>query len=181
MTDPNDVVLLLIDLQEPILARGKTNPAETVRARASVLVRAAEVLKIPVVLSGVAQGKEKPLFVSEVPGTVLPRKGPDALEDEATLAALRATGRRQLAIGGVLTEVAACCAARSAVREGFDVSLLVDVCSATSERTESAVLETLGLCGVRVWPVATFLADLIRDFNKGPGKSLLPLMRETYG
>ncbi len=181
MTDPGDVVLLLIDLQESILARARTNPAETVRARASVLARAAKLLDIPVVLSGVAQGKEPPKFIDEVEGEPLARKSPSALEDAATLAALRATGRRQVVIAAVLTEVAGYSGAVGAVREGFDVILLVDACSGTSERTESAVLTTLGLHGVRVLPVASFLATLIESFGKEPGKSLLPLMRETYG
>lgn len=178
--EPGDTALLLIDLQEPILARGKTNPAETVRARASVLVRAAALLEIPIVLSGVAQGDEPPRFIDEVPGAPIPRTRPGALDDEATFAAIKATGRRGLAIGGVLTEVATYAAAVGAVREGFDVVLLVDACSGASERTEAAVLETLGLSGVRILPVASFLAGLIENFGEEPGKSLLPLVRQTY-
>lgn len=175
-----DVVLLLVDFQEPILARGRTHPAATIRARASSLVRAAELLDIPVVLSAVATGKGDPTLISEVPGTPIVRSCPAPTDDDATLAALRRTRRRNLVIGAVLTEVAGYSAAMCAAREGFDVTLLVDACSGTSERTEMAVFRTLGLSGVRTLPVASFLAGLITDFTKEPGKSLLPIMRECY-
>ncbi len=119
--NPDDFSLLLVDLQEPILARSRTNPTATIRTAASVLVRAAAILGIPVVVSTVPiEGGEA---IPEIPGTPLVRKGPGAFDDGPTLATLRAIGRSRVAIGAVLTEVAGHAAATGALREGFGATL----------------------------------------------------------
>ncbi|RYG63433.1 hypothetical protein EON77_20940, partial [bacterium] len=78
---PEDLVLLLIDLQEPILARSKTNPSETIRRVAGAVARAAAVLEIPIVLSAVPTGDAPPAMIAELPGSLHVRAGTGALDD----------------------------------------------------------------------------------------------------
>ena len=183
MSDPGDVVLLLVDLQEPILARSRTVGGETIRTAASVLVRAAKLLSVPVVVSVVSLGDRDPSPLPEIAGAgeTFVRSGPNPFDDPATLAALKGTGRPVVAIGAVLTEVAGFAAGNGALREGFAPVLLADACGGFSARTEDAVFSQLRHAGARVLPVASFLADRVATFRAEPGRSLLPLMRETYG
>lgn len=180
MLDPSDIVLLLIDHQEPILARSKTNSVETIRKGVSVLSRAAKLLDIPVVLSAVEPSDGRLRFLSQTEGTPLIRTQPNALADPETLATIRATGRKHIAIGAVLTEVAGYAAASAAREDGFEVTLLLEVCGGFSPRSEDATFAELRAKGVRVLPIASLFAPFISDFAIEPGKTLLPLIRETY-
>src|SRR5437879_7919474 len=107
--DASECALLLIDYQENVLDLVFEQDRRVVELNARTLVTAARAFNIPVVLStvGVEMGVNKPTIASLK--AALPkikdidRSSMNAWEDRAFVAAVEATGRKRLVMGGLVT------------------------------------------------------------------------------
>jgi nicotinamidase-related amidase len=129
---PENSVLLLVDYQ-PAMFKGVGSGDRTLIKNSAVAsARAASILNVPVVLTTInPQGNGE--FIKEItdlfPSTkVIARKLPsfDALEEDAVLAAVRATERKKLVVSGLWTSMCFSFTALHGLREGMDVYGLVD-------------------------------------------------------
>ena len=109
--DSKECAVLLMDYQENILGMVFEQDRRVVELNARSLAAAALNLDIPVVLStvGVAMGLNGPTvpsFQGALPNVkAIDRSTTNAWEDPAFLAAVKATGRRRLVMGGIVTSV----------------------------------------------------------------------------
>src|SRR5258706_6673328 len=107
--DASECALLLIDYQENVLDLVFEQDRRVVELNARTLATAARAFNIPVVLStvGVQMGVNKPTIASlkaALPDVKdIDRSSMNAWEDAAFVAAVKATGRKRLVIGGVVT------------------------------------------------------------------------------
>jgi hypothetical protein len=105
MLDPNTVQVLFADLQLQIVARSKTNRPEALARSAAVLAQVARLLHLPVHLSVVPEGGQRPELIPELTretegAAQFLRVSASPFLDEATRAAIAATGRQHLVIAG---------------------------------------------------------------------------------
>jgi hypothetical protein len=115
MLDPNAVQVLFADLQPQLEARSKTNTPDALARSAAVLAQVARLLHLPVHLSVVPEGGQRPELIPELARATdgvaqYLRVLASPFLDEATRVAIAALGRQHLVIAGLCRwmRVAAC-------------------------------------------------------------------------
>src|ERR1700751_2917080 len=152
MLDPNTVQVLFADLQPQIVARSKTNAPDALARSAVVLAQVARLLHLPMHLSVVPEGGQRPELIPELARETegvaqLPRLSFSPFLDEATRAAIAATGRQHLVIAGFAAEVVALHGVRDAIAAGYRAYVPVDACGGMSSRTEDAAFRQIEAAG----------------------------------
>lgn len=167
--------LLMIDYQTGIMSISRSQPAEEVIANAITLLAIAKVLDIPVIFtSSEEQVERKGKFVEQLTGIVpdayanrIKRTGVvDSFGDPAFAAAVRATGRKNLVLGGISTEECVSVPALSALGLGYNVKVIADACSSYSAFTDNIQFNRMMHYGIDVTTVRQFAADMIVDWSQ---------------
>jgi len=181
---PSTSALVLIDHQSGTLQLVKTLDIERVKRHTLALARAASILKMPVVLTSsmeeYIQGPLLPEFAKLLPDAFAKRVKRagivNAWDDASFRAAIAATGRRQLIMGGVTTDVCLIFPALSAVAEGFEVQAVLDVSGSPYEISEMAARKRMELAGVQFTATNTIIAELAQDWSTPEGGALVQLL-----
>ena len=130
--DSEQCALLLMDYQDNTLGNVFEQDRRVIELNVRTVAAAALSLNIPVVLStiGVGMGLNGPTIPSlqaALPDHVaIDRTTTDAWEDPAFLAAVKATGRTRLVMGGILTSVCLAYPVVSALADGYQVTFIED-------------------------------------------------------
>ena len=141
-------------------------------------MKSAEILGIPAFASVVALGSPDPKPISELDALpVFPRQRAATFEEPAIRAAVAATGRKTLALAGIVTEIAVLHGTLSAIREGYTVHVLLDCCGGLSDRTEHAALRQMEQAGAILSSVPSFYTTIAGDFTKPEAGKMMQLMR----
>src|SRR5258707_1062036 len=128
----SECALLLIDYQENVLDLVFEQDRRVVELNARTLATAARAFNIPVVLStvGVEMGVNGPTIASlkaALPNVKdIDRSSMNAWEDRAFLDAVKATGRKRLVMGGIVTSVCLAYPAVDALADGYEVMFIED-------------------------------------------------------
>src|SRR6266436_4453735 len=131
MLDPNTVQVLFADLQPQIVARSKTNTPDALARSAAVLAQVARLLHLPMHHSVVPEGGLRPELIPELARETdgvaqYPRVSASPFLDEATRAAIAATGRQHLVIAGFATEAVVLHGVGDAIAAGYRAYVPVD-------------------------------------------------------
>lgn len=176
--------LVLIDHQFGTLQLVKTLDVERVKRHTLALARAASVLKMPVVLTSsmeeYVQGPLLPEFEQIVPDAFAKRVKRagivNAWDDPNFKAAIKATQRRQLIMGGITTDVCLIFPALSAVADGFEVQAVLDISGSPYETSEAAARKRMELAGVQFTATNTIIAELAQDWSTAEGGQLIQIL-----
>ena len=185
--DPNDAVVLLIDLQAGIADKPLTVPTKELRTGVKGLCEIAKLFEMPVVVSGLhnPDGSEAKFLpeVKEALGDFLIhyRTSADSLENADIKAAIEATGRKTLLIGGTVTEIAVQMAALSALDLGYRVFVVVEAVAGASPRTEEAAFHRLLQAGATTTSAVALCLEIAGDFRQPKGESALKLLGVLMG
>jgi len=181
---PDTAALILIDHQVGTMQLIKTLDAPTVKRFAPALAKAAKILEMPVVLTSSQEDPvQGPLF--RVLAELLPdayaarvqRAGiVNAWTDPNFRAAMEATGRRQLIMGGVTTDVCLIYPTISAVEDGYEVQAVLDVSGSPFELSEETARKRMELAGVQFTATNTIIAELAQDWSTPHGRQLIQLL-----
>ncbi|NUW31614.1 isochorismatase family protein [Nonomuraea sp. SMC257] len=178
MRDPATVQFVFADLQDSIVPAGATNPASSLRRAAGVLGALAPVLGIPFTVSA-APRPGGPEVIEELPeAEPYVRTGPSCWDDTAWREAVLATGRRNLVICGVTTEIVVLRTALDALAHGLSVQVPVDACGGMTARTEQAALRQIEAAGGVVTSVAGVVSDMVRDFTTPVGRQVIAALHQ---
>src|ERR1700747_599627 len=170
MLDPNTVQELFADLQPQIVARSKTTPPDALPRSAAVLAQVARLLRLPMHLSVVPEAGQRPELIPELARETEgiaqhPRLSASPFLDEATRAAVAATGRQHLVVAGFATEAVVLHAVRDAIAAGYQVYVPVDGCGGLSSRTEDAAFRQIEAAGGVTTSVVSLVTTLTPDFS----------------
>jgi nicotinamidase-related amidase len=145
--DAADCALLLMDYQDNVLGTIFEQDRRVIELNASTLATYARMLDIPVVLSTVAvrmgvNGPTIPSLQAALPDLeAIDRTERNAWRDPAFLAAVKATGRKRLVMGGISTSVCLQYPAVSALADRYEVCFIEDaVGDSTQELHDVAVM-----------------------------------------
>ncbi len=94
------------------------------------------------------------------------RRNMNAWEDDATKAAVAATGKKVLLIAGLLTEACVSFPAISAVQEGYRVLCIADACGASTVDAHRLALDRMRDAGVQVTSWLQMLLEFQRDWTR---------------
>ena len=177
-----DAAVLFVDHQVGLttLVRDYT-PAEF-RNGILALADTAKFFKLPVVLTTSFESGPNGPIIPELKdmfprAAYVARPGQiNAWDNEEFVAAVKATGRKQLIIAGIVTEVCVAFPALSAIEAGYEVYVVTDASGTFDEASRQGAWMRMSAAGVQLvnWFAAS--AELQRDWRKdveGYGKLLV--------
>ncbi len=182
--DPDDAVLLLVDLQAGIVELSRTISLDRLRKGVLGLSKLARVFGIPAIVSGVpGQTGAAPTMITQIAEgigeyTVHLRSTADSFRNDAIVAAFKATNRQTLLISGVSSEVAVQLPALTAADMGYRVFVVADACGGMSERTEQAAIQRIGNSGGSLVSVMTLAGELAGDFRTAKAQPAIEVLYE---
>ena len=181
---PSDSALVLIDHQLGTMKLIKNIPLEMVKRNTLALAKTAKILNIPVVLtSSQEQNVQGPLLpelehiLPEAFAARVRRAGiVNAWNDPNFKKAVEATGRRNLIMAGVTTDVCLVYPAISACREGYQVQAVMDASGSPYELSEDMSRRRMEREGVVLTATNTLMAELAQDWSRPEGGQLLGIL-----
>jgi nicotinamidase-related amidase len=182
--DPNDAVVLFVDLQSGIVELSKTISLDRLKKGVLGLSKLARIFGIPAIVSGVAaQDGSAPTIIPQIAEgmggyAVHQRTTADSFRNDAIVAAVKATKRQTLLISGVSSEVAVQLPALSAGDMGYRVFVVADACGGMSERTEQAAIQRILKTGGVLVSVMALAGEWAGDFGTAEAQSAVGVLYE---
>jgi nicotinamidase-related amidase len=182
--DPEDTLLLFVDLQAGIVELSRTVAVDRLKKGVLGLSKLAKIFGMPSVIAGVAdQNGIAPKMIPQIADgiggySVHQRTTADSFRNEAIVASVKATGRKTLLISGVSSEVAVQLLALTAADMGYRVFVVVDACGGMSERTEQAAIQRISNVGVATVSVMTLAGELAGDFRTAEAQAAIGVLYE---
>jgi nicotinamidase-related amidase len=180
--DPDDAVILFVDLQLGIVELSRTMALDRLKKGVHGLAKLAKIFAIPAIVSGVpgqdaSAAKMIPQIAEEIGGhAVHERSTADSLRNDVILAAVKATRRNTLLISGVSSEVAVQLPALTALDLGYRVFVIADACGGMSERTEQAAIQRIVKAGGALVSVMTLAGELAGDFRTAEAQAAIGVL-----
>jgi len=184
---PETSALVLIDYQVGTLQLIKSMASDLALRNAVMLAKAAKALNIPVVLTTSQEDRiQGPLapalqrVLAKAYEHCVRRVGiVNAWADPNFVAAIKATGRKQLIMGGVTTDICLIFPSMSAVREGFEVQAVMDASCSSFEIQEDIARRRMEQAGVVLTTTNTMIAELVQNWASPAGSELVQLLVTT--
>ncbi|PWT70424.1 MAG: hydrolase [Bacteroidetes bacterium] len=167
-----DSALILIDYQPEVMDNIHERDLKLIELNAVALAKMATKLGIPVVLSTVAvkMGIEKPTIPAlkaALPGIEeIDRTTMNAWEDETFVKAVKATGRKKLVMGGIVTSVCLTYPAVEALAEGYEVMFIEDAVGDRSKDEHDMAVMRLIQAGAVPNNTVAMITEWFRDWAK---------------
>jgi nicotinamidase-related amidase len=186
LTDKNSM-LVLVDYQSTMFKGVASGDKTIIRNAAYCAAKAASILKIPVVLSAINPKNNGP-FMEEVtklfPGQeAFARKVPsfDAFEDEATLNAVKAAGRKKIVISGLWTSMCFAYTAIHAIKDGYEVYGLIDAGGDSTHDAHKYGVKRMLQAGVIPITVESLVSEWMHDWANPKAGELVRDVYSRYG
>lgn len=170
--DPDNAAMLLIDHQSGLFQTVADMPMPVLRRHAAALARMATLCKMPVITTAsVPQGPNGPL-IPEIHENAphakyVARKGQiNSWDNPDFVAAVKATGKKQLIIAATITSVCMAFPAIDAVQEGYQVFAVVDASGTYSKMAQEITLARVMQAGVVPMDMAAVASELQRTWHR---------------
>jgi nicotinamidase-related amidase len=167
----DEAVVLLVDHQAGLLSLVQDYSPEEFRNNVLALADIAKLFKLPTILTtsfeagpnGVIMPELKAMFPD---APFIPRPGQiNAWDNEDFVAAIKATGRKQLVIAGVVTDVCVSFPTLSALAEGYQVFVVVDASGTFNKSVRDAALMRMAHAGAEMTNWFAVACELQRDWR----------------
>ena len=169
--DKNQAAVLLVDHQAGLLSLVRDIEPDKFKNNVLAVADIAKYFKLPTVLTtSFEDGPNGPL-VPELKQTLpdaafIARPGQiNAWDNEDFVKAVKATGRKQLIIAGVVTEVCVAFPALSALAEGFEVFVVTDASGTFNEVTRHSAWNRMSEAGAQLMTWFGLACELHRDWR----------------
>ncbi len=169
--DKNDAAVLLVDHQTGLLSLVRDIDPDKFKNNVLAVANLAKYFKLPTVLTTSFEvGPNGPLVpeLKEIhpDAPFIPRPGNiNAWDNEDFVKAVKATGKKQLIIAGVVTEVCIAFPALSALEEGFDVFVVTDASGTFNELTRDSAWDRMSQAGAQLMTWFGVACELHRDWR----------------
>jgi nicotinamidase-related amidase len=164
---PEDSVLVLIDHQPYQLTNVNSHDPHMAVNNAAALAKAAKVFDVPTILTSVIADRGGLLFpqITDVfPGQeVIDRTFINTWEDKKVVDVVKATGRKQLIIAGLYTEICVAMPAIQAAGEGWDVTVITDACGGVSVESHQVAIQRMIAAGCNMMTWLALASEWQRD------------------
>ena len=169
--DKNQAAVLLVDHQAGLLSLVRDIGPDQFKNNVLALADLAKYFKLPTILTtSFEDGPNGPL-VPELKqifpdAPFIPRPGQiNAWDNADFVKAVKATGRRQLIIAGVVTEVCVAFPALSAIADGYDVFVVTDASGTFNEVTRHSAWSRMSEAGAQLMTWFGLACELHRDWR----------------
>ncbi|MCX2888325.1 MULTISPECIES: isochorismatase family protein [Pseudomonas] len=180
----DNAALLLIDHQVGTMQLIKNIDSDLAAKQSVALAKMAKILNMPVVITSSqedqAQGPILPEIAQVLPDAYAARvKRPgvvNAWEYPDFHKAVLATGRKNLIMAGVTTDVCLIFPAIDAAQEGFAVQAVMDASGSPSLLSEEFARQRMHDAGVVLTATNTLMAEIGKDWSTPNGQQLIGLL-----
>ena len=169
--DKNNAAVLLVDHQSGLLSLVRDIDPDKFKNNVLALADLAKYFKLPTILTtSFEDGPNGPL-VPELKETFpdapyIARPGQiNAWDNEDFVKAVKATGKKQLIIAGVVTEVCVAFPALSALAEGFEVFVVTDASGTFNDITRNSAWDRMSAAGAQLMTWFGVACELHRDWR----------------
>jgi nicotinamidase-related amidase len=184
---PENTALVLIDYQVGTLQLIRNVSSDVSLRNAVMLTKAAERLGMPVVFTTSQedhiQGPLAPALQHASPDAYKARVKRvgivNAWADPKFSGAVEATGRKNLVMGGVTTDICLIFPSISAVQIGYTVQAVLDASGSSHEIQEEMSRRRMEQAGVVLTTTNTAIAELVQDWSTPAGTELVKLLVST--
>lgn len=169
--DKDDVAVLLVDHQTGLTNLVKDFSPDDFMNNVLALADSAKYFKLPTILTtSFEEGPNGPLIpeLKEMfpDAPYIARPGQiNAWDSEDFVRAIKATGKKQLLIAGIVTEVCVAFPALSAAEEGFEVFVVADASGTFNQTTRDAAWQRMQAAGVQLMTWFGVACELHRDWR----------------
>ncbi|KAF2727413.1 Isochorismatase hydrolase [Polyplosphaeria fusca] len=173
--DKNDSMLLILDLQVGLYQLAQDWDASLYRNNMLAHAAIGKLFDLPVVMTTSAQeGPNGPLpkeILEMYPnGTLIQRHGEvNAWDNPDFRAAVKATGKKQIIVAGIVTDVCTAFLALSLRAEGYSVFANVEASGTTTQLIRDVSNSRMQQAGVQLVSLFSIVCDLMRDWRNTPG------------
>jgi nicotinamidase-related amidase len=169
--DKNNAAVLLVDHQTGLLSLVRDIEPDKFKNNVLALGDLAKFFKLPTILTtSFENGPNGPLIPE------LKKQFPDApyiarpgninaWDNEDFVKAVKATGKKQLIVAGVVTEVCVAFPVLSAIEEGFDVFVVTDASGTFDAITRQASWDRMSAAGAQLMSWFAVACELHRDWR----------------
>ncbi|MBN9162429.1 MAG: hydrolase [Myxococcales bacterium 68-20] len=169
--DKSDAAVLLVDHQTGLLSLVRDIHPDTFKNNVLALSDLAKYFGLPTILTTSFENGPNGPLVPELkeqfptapyiarPGNI------NAWDNEDFVKAVKATGKKQLIIAGVVTEVCVAFPALSALAEGYDVFVVTDASGTFNEVTRQAAWDRMSKAGAQLMTWFAVACELHRDWR----------------
>ncbi|MBR0642650.1 hydrolase [Plastoroseomonas hellenica] len=167
---PEDSVLVLIDHQAFQLAGLGSHDPQTVVNNTAALTKLAKAFNVPTILTSVLAARGGLLFkqITDVfpDQEVIDRTWVNTWEDKKVVDLVKATGRKQLIIAGLWTEVCVAMPAIQAAGEGWDVTVITDASGGVTKEAHEVAIQRMIAAGVNMMTWMALAGEWQRDWAR---------------
>jgi nicotinamidase-related amidase len=171
-----EAALVLIDYQKEMFDQVRSEvPPALIELNVRLLIKIAKAFGMPIVLSTVGvqigvNGPTRESILAELPDvTVIDRSSMNAWEDEAFRAAINGSGRKRLVFAALWTEICLAFPVVDALREGYEVTFVVDAVGGMSQLAHTTAIQRLVAAGAVPQTAVAVVAELFRDWKSPAG------------
>lgn len=178
--------LLLIDHQVGTMQLIKNIPLETVKRNTLALAKTAKILEMPVILTSSQETNVQGPLMPELE-EILPQSFANRIQragivnawvDRNFKAAVEKTGRQNLIMAGVTTDVCLVFPSISACQEGYQVQAVMDASGSPYEISEEMSRRRMENEGVVLTATNTIMAELAQDWSSPHGQQIIQILFE---
>jgi nicotinamidase-related amidase len=167
----DDAAVLLVDHQAGLLSLVRDFSPDDFKNNVLALAACAKYFKLPTILTtSFEDGPNGPLvpelreMLPDAP--FIPRPGQiNAWDNEDFVKAVKATGRKQLIIAGIVTDVCVAFPALSAMKEGYEVFVVVDASGTFTPVVRDAAHMRMVQAGAQLMNWFSVACELHRDWR----------------
>ena len=167
----DDAVVLLIDHQAGLLSLVQDYGPDEFRNNILALADTAKHFRLPTILTTSFEAGPNGLLMPELKALFpdapfIPRPGQiNAWDNEDFVKAIKATGRKQLVIAGVVTDVCVAFPTLEALKEGYQVFVVVDASGTFNKSVRDAALMRMQQAGAVMTNWFAVACELQRDWR----------------
>lgn len=183
---PEDSILVLIDHQPFQFANLNSHEPTMVINAVTGLAKAAKIFKVPTILTTVVEERGG-LIIKQIQD-VYPEQKPinrtwiNTWQDPAVTKVVAKSGRKQLIIAGLWTEVCVAMPAIHAAAEGYDVFVVTDASGSVSKEAHDMAVRRMEQHGITPINWVAVVSEWQRDWARlGTAAELAGLMVEHTG
>lgn len=186
LNDKNSA-LVLIDYQPTMFSGIASGDKTIIRNAAYCAAKAAQILKIPVVLSTI-NPQSNGDFLNEItmlfPDQIVHAReipGFDAFEDEKTWNAFYDTGRKKMVVSGLWTSMCFAYTALHGLKEGYEVYGLMDAAGDSTPDAHRYGIERMLQAGVIPITVESLVSEWMHTWTNPKAGELVKEVYSKYG
>ncbi len=169
--DKNNAAVLFVDHQAGLLSLVRDIEPDAFRNNVLALADLTKYFKLPAILTtSFEDGPNGPLMpeIKEAfpDAPYIARPGQiNAWDNEEFVKAVKATGKKQLIIAGIVTEVCVAFPALSALEEGYEVFVVTDASGTFNEVTRYSAWDRMTSAGAQLMTWFSIASELHRDWR----------------